>query len=61
VKSRATIIRVTHVRQFPSCKTESSNRMATLQNYETLLGSIANFFHFRGKIEKWVKLFLGGG
>jgi len=47
VKSGPKIARVAHVQYFLSRKMKSANEMATLQIFETLLGSIANFSLWR--------------
>jgi hypothetical protein len=40
-----------HMQYFSLGKTESANRMITLQIFETLLGSIATFFTSEAKLQ----------
>jgi hypothetical protein len=56
IKSGPKIASAPHMQYFLSGKTESTNRMATLQIFETLLGLITTFFHFGSKIAIWIKL-----
>jgi hypothetical protein len=50
-KSTPKIICAAHMWQFLSEKTESTNGMATLHNFETLLRFIVTFFTFEAKLQ----------